>query len=115
MRWLFFAFVLGHAGVHAVMWTLPFTDATEEMPFDPAHSWWLGEQRFAAVLFAGAIASVYVIAGAGWLADASWWPPAMIGASVLSLLLMALFFSPWWLAGIAISAGLAIYALQART
>lgn len=34
-------FVLGHAAVHAVMWALPFTDAIEDMPFDPAHSWWL--------------------------------------------------------------------------
>ena len=50
MRWLFFAFLLGHAAVHAVMWTLPFTDASEEMPFDPAHSWWLGDQRVAAGL-----------------------------------------------------------------
>jgi hypothetical protein len=46
------------------------------------------------ILLAGAIAVAYVIAGVGWLAEASWWPPATIGASVLSLLLMALFFAP---------------------
>ncbi len=115
MRWLFFAFVLGHAGVHAVMWTLPFTDAVDDMPFDPAHSWWLGDQRVAAVLLAGVIAAVYVVAGAAWLGDASWWPTAMIGASALSLLLMVLFFAPWWLVGIALSSGLAVYGLQART
>lgn len=114
MRWLFFAFVLGHAAVHAVMWTLPFTDATEEMPFDPAHSWWLGDQRMAAAVLAGIVTVAYVIAGVGWLADASWWPLTMIGASALSLLLMVLFFAPWWLVGIALSAGLAIYGLQVR-
>ena len=113
MRWLFFAFILGHAGVHAVMWTLPFTDAVEEMPFDPGHSWWLGDQRVGAVALAGVVAILYVIAGAGWLANALWWPTAMIGASVLSLLLMALFFAPWWLVGIVVSTGLAIYGVQA--
>ena len=115
MRWLFFAFVLGHAAVHAVMWTLPFTDAVEEMPFDPAYSWWLGDQRVAAVILASFVAVLYAMAGAGWLAEASWWPPAMIGASALSLLLMTLFFAPWWLVGIALSVGLAIYGVQAQT
>ena len=115
MRWLFFAFVLGHAGVHAVMWTLPFTDATADMPFDPAHSWWLGDQRVVAVVLAGFAAVGYIVAGAGWLTDASWWPVTMIGASMLSLLLMALFFAPWWLVGIALSTGLAIYAMQAES
>lgn len=115
MRWLFFAFVLGHAGVHAVMWTLPFTDATDEMPFDPAHSWWLGDQRVAAVVLAGVVAIIYVVAGVGWLADAAWWPAAMIGASALSLLLMVLFLAPWWLVGIALSVALAVHGLQAQT
>jgi hypothetical protein len=43
VRWLFFAFLLGHAAVPAVMWTLPFTDATDDMPFNPAESWLFGE------------------------------------------------------------------------
>ncbi|HSJ22244.1 MAG TPA: hypothetical protein VK964_16870 [Nocardioidaceae bacterium] len=113
MRWLFFAFLLGHAAVHVVMWTLPFTDAIKDMPFNPAHSWWFGDQRIAAVLLAGVVAVGYVIAGVGWLLDAQWWPVSMASTSALSLLLMMLFFAPWWLVGIALSGGLAIYALQA--
>ena len=115
MRWLFFTFLLGHAGVHAVMWTLPFTDATDEMPFDPAHSWWLGDQRVTAVLLAGAVTVLYAVAGVGWLADASWWPATMVGASALSLVLMGLFYAPWWVVGIVLSLGLAVYGLQAQT
>lgn len=113
MRALFFVFMLGHAAVHAVMWTLPFTDATSDMPFDPAHSWLLGEQRTAAVALAALVSVAYIVAGVGWLATASWWPATMLGASALSLLLMAAFFTPWWLIGIAISGALAVYGLQA--
>lgn len=113
MRALFFAFVLGHAAVHAVMWSLPFTPASEEMPFDPAHSWVLGEQRVAAAVLAALVTLAYVIAGAGWLAHASWWPATMVAASALSLLLMGLFFAPWWLVGIVLSGGLAAYGVSA--
>ena len=114
MRVLFFAFLLGHAAVHAVMWTLPFTGAVAEMPFDPARSWLLGDQRSLAAVLAGLVAVAYVAAGAGWLGHAAWWPATMIGASALSLLLMALFFAPWWLVGIVLSGGLMVYALQAQ-
>lgn len=110
MRWLFLAFLLGHAAVHAVMWSLPFTDATNDLPFDPAESWLLGPQRTLAAVVAGFVTVAYVIAALGWLAQAAWWPPVMIAASALSLLLMGLFFSPWWLVGIALSGGLAVWA-----
>lgn len=115
MRWLFVLFLLGHAAVHAVMWTLPFTDATSEMPFNPAHSWLLGDQRITAVVLAGLVTAAYLTAAAGWLGHAAWWPATMIGASALSLLLMVLFFVPWWLIGIVLSGGLMIYALQATS
>lgn len=113
MRGLFLAFLLGHAAVHAVMWTLPFTDAVDDMPFDPAHSWLLGDQRMLAVVVAGLVAVAYVVVGLGWLGHAGWWPATMVGASALSLLLMGVFYAPWWLVGVAISGGLLVYALQA--
>jgi hypothetical protein len=113
MRALFFAFLLGHAAVHAVMWTLPFTDATREMPFDPAHSWLLGDQRILAVVLAGMATASYLAAGAGWLAQAAWWPATMVGASALSLALMVVFFAPWWLVGMVVSGALAVYGAQA--
>jgi hypothetical protein len=113
VRWLFFAFLLGHAAVPAVMWTLPFTDATDDMPFNPAESWLFGEQRNLAAVAAGLVTVAYLVAAVGWLAHASWWPPAMVAASTLSLLPMGLFFSPWWLVGIVLSGGLAVWAIQA--
>lgn len=113
MRIVFFVFLLGHAAVHAVMWTLPFTPATQDMPFDPARSWVLGDQRVVAVVLAAVVTIAYVVAGAGWLTHAPWWPVTMVGASGLSLLLMVLYFTPWWLVGVALSGGLAVYGLAA--
>lgn len=115
MRVLFFVFLLAHAAVHGVMWTLPFTDATHDMPFDPAHSWLLGDQRVLALVVAGLVSVSYLAAGVGWLAEAAWWPAKMVGASALSLALMVMFFAPWWLVGITISGALATYALQAQS
>lgn len=113
MRGLFVAFLVGHAAVHAVMWTLPFTDATADMPFDPGHSWLLGDQRAVAVVAAGLVAVAYLATAVGWFGQTGWWPTTMLSASVMSLLLMGVFYAPWWLVGIAISGGLVVYALQA--
>jgi hypothetical protein len=45
----------------------------------------------------------FVLAGVGFLAHQSWWGAFGIGAGVVALALMALYFNPWLLAGIAIS------------
>lgn len=113
MRTLFVVFLFGHAAVHGVMWTLPFTDATSEMPFDPAHSWLLGDRPVIAVVAAGAAALGFVVSGVVVAADAAWWPPVMLASSALSLALMVVFLSPWWSVGLVLSAGLAAYAWQA--
>lgn len=113
MRILFAVFLLGHAGVHAVMWTLPFTDAAVELPFDPGHSWLLGDHRVIAAGLAAVTAVAFIVAGGAYLGYAAWWPAALIGASVTSLLLMGVYFTPWWLVGIALSGALALYAIQA--
>lgn len=55
-----------------------------------------------------------VAAGFGFLTHQAWWPPVAIGAAASSLLLFAMFFTPWWLAGIAISAAFIVGALRAN-
>lgn len=114
MRVLFITFLFGHAGVHAVMWTLPFTDATADMPFDPAHSWLLGDSRTVAVAVAGLATVAFAVAAVAYGLQVSWWPPVMLAAAAVSLLLMAVWFSPWWTVGIGLSAALAVYAWQAQ-
>src|SRR5215216_1912056 len=51
-------------------------------------------------------AAGFVLAGVGVIADQAWWAVTGVGAGVVALLLMTLYFNPWLLAGIAISAGI---------
>lgn len=106
--------LVGHAAVHAVMWTLPFTDAVDDMPFDPADSWVLGHRPEVALVLAGATAAGLLGTAAGVALAASWWPPLLATSAVASLLLMGLFLSRYWTVGIALSIALAIYALRAE-
>lgn len=114
MRILFIAFLFGHAAVHAVMWTLPFTDAVADMPFDPSHSWLLGNGRTIAAILAGIATLAIAVAAIAYGLNAAWWPSAMLAAATTSLLLMAVFLSPWWTVGIALSAALAVYAWHSQ-
>lgn len=49
----------------------------------------------------------------GYLTHQPWWPPLAIAAAGSSLVLFAAFFTPLWLAGIAISDVLLVGALRA--
>ncbi len=113
MRFLFAAFLLGHAAVHAVMWSLPFTPAVDEMPFDPGHSWLLGDARIAGAVMAASATAALALSAAAYLADATWWPTVLLGGAAVSLALMAIYFTRWWALGIVLSGALAFYAVQA--
>lgn len=115
MRLLLGAFLFGHGAVHAVMWTLPFTDAVADMPFDPGHSWLLGDQHGLGAAGAALATLLYVATGIGYLVEATWWPATMIAGSVVSLALMGLFMASWWLVGIVISVALIVVAARAQT
>jgi hypothetical protein len=100
MRFLFTALLIGHGWVHGVMWALPFSDeALADLPMDPSHSWLLGDSRVFAFGLAMVTAVALVMAGITYAVDVSWWPGVSIGAASLSLVLMSLYFSPWWLLG----------------
>ncbi len=113
MRLLVAAFLLGHAAVHAVMWTLPFTSAASDMPFDPGHSWVWGESRLVALVLAGLATVAFAVTSVGHAVNAGWWPTVMVVAAVVSLVLMVLYLSLYWSVRIVLSAGLLVYALQA--
>jgi hypothetical protein len=115
MRVLFALFLIGHGVVHSVMWGLPFTEAVSDMPFDPGHSWLLGTQHTVGAVGAGLATLLYAATAIGYLAEATWWPASMLAGSVVSLTLMALFMSPWWLVGILMSAALIGVAVRVQT
>lgn len=110
MRVVFVIFLFGHAAVHGVMWSLPYTDAVDDMPFNPAESWLLGNRAGIAAGLAGVAAAGFVVAAAGFALRTTWWPSVLGAASAVSIVLMVLFLSSYWILGISLSAALGIFA-----
>jgi hypothetical protein len=106
VRFLLGGFVVAHGFVAAMIWAAP---AQEGAPFRVTHSWLLGEVRALGVALALVAAFGFVLAGGGYLAHQGWWGGFAVGAGAVALVLMALYFNPWLLAGIAIS-GVVLYA-----
>ena len=50
-RLLFIGFLIAHGLVHLAIWLLP-RPSDQEAPFDPDHSWLLGDQQTVAALLA---------------------------------------------------------------
>jgi hypothetical protein len=103
-------FVIAHGLVTAAIWASP---AREGEPFRATHSWILGDARSLAVALALVAALGFVLAGTGFLAHQAWWGVFGVGAGAVALVLMGLYFSPWLLAGIAISGGVLYAGAQA--
>jgi hypothetical protein len=63
------------------MFALPYSpQASADMPFNPSHSWLIGDTRaFGLVLALGTLA--FVVAGAAYLWRASWWPQVTLVAT----------------------------------
>jgi hypothetical protein len=110
LRVLLGAFIVAHGLFTAFIWISP---ARADAPFRATHFWLLGEARPLAVVVALVAAAGFVLAGVGVIADQAWWAVTGIGAGAVALLLMTLFFNPWLLAGIAISAGILYAGFQA--
>jgi hypothetical protein len=92
-------------------------------PFYLDHSWLLtplgldaGATRAIGLLLVVAVVggfSVAALAVVG-IAPGSWFVPAVVGASVVSSVMLALFFTPWILLGFAIDAALVVAVLAAN-
>ena len=110
IRVLFGAFIVAHGLLTAFIWVSP---ANANAPFRASHSWLIGDARPLAVVIALVAAAGFVLAGIGLIIHQAWWGFTGIGAGAVALVLMALFFNPWLLAGIAISAGILYAGMQA--
>jgi hypothetical protein len=116
VRLLVSLFLVGHGIVHGVMWALPYSaEARADLPMDPSHSWLLGDLRAPGLALALVTTGAFVVTAGAYLADAGWWPGAAIVAVALSVLLLGLFFSPWWLIGLAIDAAILVAAWRSLT
>lgn len=104
LRMLLGALVVAHGFVTAVIWSVP---PAENVPFDVTHSWLAGDSRSAAMTMALLAGAGFVVTGAGFLAHQRWWGACGIASGTLAAALMLVYFSPWLIAGLAISAGVA--------
>jgi hypothetical protein len=110
LRVLLGLFVVAHGLITFGIWAAP---ATEKAPFNPSHSWLLGDTRTLALALAVLAAMAFVVTGGGFLAQQEWWAAAAVAAGAVAILLMALYFNPWLSAGILISAAILYAGAQA--
>lgn len=99
--------VVAHGLITGAIWTAP---PTPEAPFAAGHSWLLGDSRFFAAPVSILLALGFAVAGVGLILDQVWWAGFGLAAGVGALVFMLMYFNPWLLAGIAISAGIAFAA-----
>lgn len=109
-------FLIAHALVGVMMFAARPKQAAPSWP--TGKSWLFGfmgmseggQRRAATVLMA--IAALFLIGGAvgivGVPAIVSIWPSLVVVGAIVSALTLVLYFSPWWLGGIAINLGLIV-------
>lgn len=95
-RFLFIGFLIAHALVHLAIWLMP-KPSGEKGPFDPDHSWLLGDQKTVAVLLAVTAAVLLMAGGLGLWAHAGWWRSVAAIGLAASFGLMVVYFNPWYL------------------
>jgi hypothetical protein len=95
-RVVFIAFLIAHGAIHAAIWALPKPEG-QTAPFDPAHSWVIGEQRVVAMVLALAATFLLVAAGSFLWAQVPLWRLLAASGLIVSLGLMILYFNPWFL------------------
>ena len=110
LRVLVGMFLVAHGLVTFAIWAAPMT---EQAPFNPSHSWLLGDTRALALALAVVAGIAFVVTGGGFLAHQDWWAAAAVAAGAVSVLLMALYFNRWLSAGILISAAILYAGVQA--
>lgn len=106
-RVLFIGFLLAHGGIHLAIWATPKPKG-QNAPFDPSHSWLLGNQRGLALALALAAAALLLAAGIGLWTHAEWWRTAAVVGLAISLGLMVVYFNPWFLFIEAVNAALIV-------
>lgn len=90
-------FLILHGLIHPALYGPP---VSPDAPWNTTRSWVAprtstAARRTVALVLAGLAAVGYVLAGGALLADASWWSPAAVVASAMSLVLLIGYFHPW--------------------
>lgn len=112
-RTLFGWFVVAHGLLTIVIWSPNPRMVDGSAPMDTSRSWLFGDARTLSLVLAVVAGIIVAAAGVGFLTHQAWWSIAGVVGGVLSLVLFALFFTPWWAAAITISAALVVAAARA--
>ena len=109
LRWIVGGLIIAHGLVTAMIWSAP---AKSDAPFQATHSWLFGDSRGPATAVALSAALGFVLAGIGIAGQQPWWPAIGIAAGAVAVGLMVVYFNPWLIVGIAISAAVFVAGLQ---
>jgi hypothetical protein len=108
--WIAGLFLIAHGLVHAAIWLAP---KSTNAPFDPHHSPHLGDARILATTL-GVLAGLgFIVSGCSYLLGQPWWPYAALASAAISLVLLLLTFTPWWVLALAIDIGIGLIAFRA--
>jgi hypothetical protein len=111
-RTAFGVLLVAHGLLTVLIWS---PSPSAEAPMSTSRSWLIGDARTASLTLAVVAGLLVAGSGVGLLSGQAWWSLPGVAGGVLSLALFALFFTPWWLAAIAISSALVLAALRAGT
>lgn len=115
MRVMLGILIMAHGLIHLAIW-LPSPKA--DAPMQKGRSWLLGDVRALSLALSLALAvvcgPVLIAGGVGYLASAAWWPVVVVAGAAVSAVLMAVTFTPWWLAALAIDVALIVWAVIKR-
>lgn len=111
-RLLVAGFLAAHGALHAAIWMSPLPP---DAPFDAGHSWLFGNVRPISMALGAAAAVAFAAAGVGYFIGQEWWALAGTAGAVVSLGLIALTFTPWWLAALLINVVLVVQAWPTLT
>jgi hypothetical protein len=110
VRWLAGLFLIAHGLLHFAIWGPP---KPKDVPFDAHHSPMFGDIRAAATILAVLAGAAFVVTGIAYLSGQDWWAPLALVASGVSIVLLLVTFTPWWIFGLLINAVIAVLAWRA--
>lgn len=99
--------IIVHAVITGVVWTAPLLP---DAPFNPSHSWLLGDSRTIAVPVSLLVAVALAATGVGLLLNQPWWAPLGLGSGAAAVAFILVYFNPWLSLAVAINAVIAIAA-----
>jgi hypothetical protein len=99
--------IIAHAVITGVVWTAPLLP---DAPFNPGHSWLLGDSRSIAGPASLILALALAATGVGLLLNQPWWAPLGLATGAAAAAFMLVYFNPWLSLAIGINAAIAIAA-----